>query len=360
MSVLKEELPAEKYLYSTNSPDAYRWYILGRNSFYLDRDYLTATKYLSKAIEIDSNYFSAISFLSIAYWNLAMYDQAKKWCLRAYEKRDQMPPYQQIYINWQYATYYETPVEAINCCKKLLEIDDQVAGVYYVMGFAYHQLYQYDRAISALEEALDIYSKWGTKPLWAFNYIELGLAYHETGQYRKEKRLYKKAEKDFPDDFAIPQRQAVLSFTEGDTVDANKYIEKHISLRKAHAASEADIATSLATIYSESGIMDKAEECYQQALSLEPDKPDRMNTFAYFLIEKDRNINKGLELIDKALELSPDNFRYLYTKGWGLYKQGKYEEALNLLEKSKETRPFYNHSFLLRLEAAKKAVAGQR
>ena len=27
----------------------------------------------------------------------------------------------------------------------------------------------------------------------------LGDAYHKTGQYKKEKKLYKKAEKDFPD-----------------------------------------------------------------------------------------------------------------------------------------------------------------
>ena len=28
-----------------------------------------------------------------------------------------------------------------------------------------------------------------------------------------------------------------------------------------------------------------------------------MNTLAYFLIDKDRNINEGLELVDKAIEI---------------------------------------------------------
>jgi tetratricopeptide (TPR) repeat protein len=53
-----------------------------------------------------------------------------------------------------------------------------------------------------------------------------------------------------------------------------------------------------------------------------------MNSLAWFLINKDRNINEGLELYDKVLESSPDNFNYLQTKGWGLYKQGKYQKAL--------------------------------
>ena len=53
-----------------------------------------------------------------------------------------------------------------------------------------------------------------------------------------------------------------------------------------------------------------------------------LNNLAYFLIDKDRNINEGLELVDKALKLSPDNYNYLHTKGWGLYKQGKYQGSI--------------------------------
>ena len=40
----------------------------------------------------------------------------------------------------------------------------------------------------------------------------------------------------------------------------------------------------------------------------------------------------------KHLELSPDNYNYLDTKGWGLYKQGKYKEALDILQKSWDLR----------------------
>jgi len=70
------------------------------------------------------------------------------------------------------------------------------------------------------------------------------------------------------------------------------------------------------------------------------------------------NIEEGLELIEKALESDPERYIYLDTKGWGLYKQGKYEEALEVLEKSWELKPRYNHEIFLHLEEAKKAVAG--
>ena len=88
-----------------------------------------------------------------------------------------------------------------------------------------------------------------------------------------------------------------------------------------------------------------------------------MNALAYFLIDKGRNVNEGLELINKTLSLSPDQYEYLDTKGWGLFKQGKYQEALVILQKSWDLRmqnAVYDHEAFLHLEAAKKAITGVR
>ena len=73
--------------------------------------------------------------------------------------------------------------------------------------------------------------------------------------------------------------------------------------------------------------MDKAEKYYRQALTLDPESPDRLNSLAYFLIDNDRNLNEGIRLVDNALNLRPDSYNYLHTKGWGLFKQANYEEA---------------------------------
>ncbi len=85
-----------------------------------------------------------------------------------------------------------------------------------------------------------------------------------------------------------------------------------------------------------------------------------MNNLAWLLIDKDRNIAEGLKFIDAALELTPDEYYMVDTKGWGLYKQGKYQEALELLEKAWNLKPIYDHELFLHLEAAKKAVASQK
>ena len=64
-------------------------------------------------------------------------------------------------------------------------------------------------------------------------------------------------------------------------------------------------------------------------------------------------------MVNKALDLRPDHYNYLETKGWGLYKLGKYKEALEVLKRSWELTPVYNHDLYLHLEEAKQALASQ-
>jgi tetratricopeptide (TPR) repeat protein len=352
----KETSPDLKNLVTTSSPEAYRYYIYGRNAFY-KRDYTNAVNWFSQTIAIDSNFIFANVMICMAYSSQGMNNQARIQALRAYEKRDKLPMQQKVIACWLYAVYYETYHEENKYLIQYLEFDDQVPPLYDMLGRNYNGLYQYDRAIPEFEKALEIYDNWGIKPPWVENYTNLGLAYHKTGQYRKEKNLYKKAEQNFPDDPFLIYRQAIISLTEEDTVTANRYIKKYIYLRKEGLASEAAIATNLAFIYSESDNLDKAEEYFREALTLEPGRTVRMNNLALFLIEKDRNINGGMDLIEKALVLSPDNYLFLDTKGWGLYKQGKYKEALEFLEKAWNSKLTYDHDIYLHLEDAKKAVS---
>ena len=360
ISKLKKELPLSyRFAYSTNSPEAFRYFMYGNRSF-VNRDYPTARNWYMQAISADSNLTIAAVYLSASYANQDLYEEGKNWCLQLYKKRELMPLHFKIMINQLYASYFETPNEEIKYLKQSLEIDDQQPFTNWFLGRKYNELLQFDKGIPEFEKALEIHNKWDSKPTWVYNYTMLGYAYHKTGQFKKEKKLYKKAEQDFPDDPVLIYRQAVLSLVEGDEKEAKDYIDKYISIRKENSASEAAIATSLAGIYSEAGILDKAEEYYRHALLLEPENPVRMNNLAYFLIDKDRNLNEGMELIEKALQLSPDTWTLLDTKGWGLFKQGNNQVALEFLEKSDSLKPRYNHALFLHLEAAKKAVASQK
>jgi tetratricopeptide (TPR) repeat protein len=363
ISKLKKEIGSYLSIFeinTTNSAEAFRNYILAEKSRN-NLDFSTAIEYYSQALAVDSDFISIYYLLSLAYYNYGNYDQAKKWCLSVFTKMDQLPLQYKIYANWVHALCFETPLECIKYLRQFQQIDDQSPGPYWSIGNLYNRLYQYVEAIPELEKSLEIYQKLNSKPKWVRNYVSLGLAYHRTGQIRKEKKLYKKAEEYFPKDPALIFRQVVLSLSEGDISKSNQLIEEYKSICKGNSLSEAAIATNMAGIYSEAGIPDKAEEYYRRALTLEPENPLRINNLAYVLIDNDRNINEGLNLVNKVLEKNPDNYSYLDTKGYGLYKQGKYQEALEILQKSWDLRmqqAVYSHPAYLHLEAAKKAIAG--
>jgi len=360
-SILKKDVPPlfEGITGSTDSPDALRNYIEGMNEFG-KRDFPAARERLLAAIAIDSNFLTAYSPLAASYGNQGIYDQAKKWSLKAYEKRDMLPKIERLMVEYTHAIYFGTPTEELKYLRQMNEIDDQSTMVFYSIGNAYRDIYQYEKAISAYERSLEIQKKWEIKPFWVLGYTFLGSAYHKTGQYRKERKLYKKAEKDFPGDPALLHRQAVLALSTGKNREADEYIEQYVSVRKEGLASDAIIASWLGSIYGDAQILDKAEEYYRQSLSMEPESAWLQNNLAYFLIDKEINISEGLQLVDKVLESEPENYLYLDTKGWGLYKQGNYQEALEVLERSWKLKPVYDHDVYLHLEAAKKAAGSQK
>jgi tetratricopeptide (TPR) repeat protein len=75
-------------------------------------------------------------------------------------------------------------------------------------------------------------------------------------------------------------------------------------------------------------------------------------------VDNERNVDEGLALADSALKLKPDDYNLLHIKGWGLFKQGMNQQALELLQKSWDLRKeysVYDHTAYLHLEEVKKA-----
>jgi TolB-like protein len=90
ISNLKKDLShAVQQLAFTNSPEAFRYYISGNNCF-AKGDYATAITWYLQALNIDSSFVTAATWISIAYLNRGLYNEGKKWCLKIYKKREQL------------------------------------------------------------------------------------------------------------------------------------------------------------------------------------------------------------------------------------------------------------------------------
>ncbi|MFN3821012.1 MAG: tetratricopeptide repeat protein [bacterium] len=93
---------------------------------------------------------------------------------------------------------------------------------------------------------------------------------------------------------------------------------------------------------------EKAMRYYEQSLAIEPDNPVLLNNYAYMLAESVQDLNRALDMIEKALKAQPENASFWDTRAWVLYRLGRYEEALEdikraLKNKSEENGEIYEH-----------------
>jgi len=345
--------------YITNSSEAFGYYIHGWDAF-MNLDYQAATEWLSKAIETDSGFISAYVPLLFTYLTSGNDHLAKILCNSAYKKRDELPLKGQITLDYLHAYIFETPNDQIKYLKQFLEIDELNPTYWKLLGLAYSKMYQYNDAAICFEKALEIHKKWGSNFRNPFIYHWLGIAYHKIDEHKKEKEVYELGLSIFPDHTRITQCQAICALSQGNTDEADHLITKYKLIRKnKNLWPESRTLSGVGYIYTEANLFNEAEISYTQGLTLDPGNPSRMYDLAWFLIDHDINVDEGLDLIQNALELRPDNWYYLDTKGWGLYKQGKVEEALKILNDSWNLRPSYRHRGYLHIQEVEKALSSQ-
>jgi tetratricopeptide (TPR) repeat protein len=75
------------------------------------------------------------------------------------------------------------------------------------------------------------------------------------------------------------------------------------------------------------------------ALELKPDQPLVLNYLGYSWIDKGENLERGLKMIEKAVEMRPEDGYIVDSLGWAHYRVGDYSSAVQYLEKAIELVP---------------------
>ena len=125
ITILKKEVMTDISPYVvTNSPSALKYFSRGEGAFY-SRDYVAAIKYFSLSFEADSNFASAIFYLSLSYYQIGRFQDAKKWYSKLDKKREeQMSVPIECWIGWLKGAIYGQPYEGIKSLRHLEKIDD--------------------------------------------------------------------------------------------------------------------------------------------------------------------------------------------------------------------------------------------
>jgi len=83
----------------------------------------------------------------------------------------------------------------------------------------------------------------------------------------------------------------------------------------------------------------KAEKDLLKAMELDQDQALILNYLGYSWVDQNIHLQRGLELIEKAVRLKPDDGYIVDSLGWAHYRLGNFDEAVMYLERAVELRP---------------------
>lgn len=83
---------------------------------------------------------------------------------------------------------------------------------------------------------------------------------------------------------------------------------------------------------------DKAEPNFKRALELNPEQPQVLNYLGYSWVDRNVNLDEGMDMIRRAVELRPNDGYIVDSLGWAHYRLGAFDEAVTELERAIELK----------------------
>ena len=220
------------------------------------------------------------------------------------------------------------------------------------------QLHEPEKAISLLESHLRMQKE--ASPALYFKLIEL---YAKENRLDKVLEVYKKFYEKDPRPVLL-QKIVKLSLYSRDFTGLSRFLEKHPGNEKLlymlyKEQKRYDKAIALAKrryeethrpkwlaeeailIFEEAkarkkmspAVMKKFRSLFDRALKEGVDDSLYLNYYGYTLIDEGWDLDRGIDLVRRALRQQPDNPYYLDSLAWGLYKKGECDEAYRTMQK---------------------------
>jgi tetratricopeptide (TPR) repeat protein len=187
-------------------------------------------------------------------------------------------------------------------------------------------LYQAGR----LDDALELLRKsQATEPLAAGKRTELLLRAGEEGRAR---RLLRSLERSGGPEETLA---AVRAF------HSQQRYEETVPVLGALAAEHpsVEIYFLLGAAEERTGDTPGAAATFLRLLEMQPDHAPALNYLGYMWADRGENLERALEMVEKAVEIDPHNGAYIDSLGWIQYRLGKYAEAREHLEEAARLVP---------------------
>ncbi|MEP9370875.1 tetratricopeptide repeat protein [Mesorhizobium sp. KR1-2] len=190
------------------------------------------------------------------------------------------------------------------------------------------------------QEAIDLYRRVpADSPLKRSAELQLGLNLADLKQHDEAITLLKSLLEQAPDDMrAYLALGGVYASTENFRAAAEVY-DKAVERLKKPEKSDWNIFYQRGIAYERLKEWPKAEPNFREALKLMPDQPQVLNYLGYSWVDMNTNLDEGLAMIRKAVDLRPSDGYIVDSLGWAYYRLGRFDEAVTELERAVSLKP---------------------
>lgn len=122
----------------------------------------------------------------------------------------------------------------------------------------------------------------------------------------------------------------------GEAADA---YARALDLAPAAGADRWQILLMRGSALEQSGSWATAEPVLREAMTLAPDRGIVLNYLGYSLLEHGGDLDEAERLIARAHDLNPEQGAIVDSLGWVNYRQGRFEQAIQLLERAAASEP---------------------
>jgi len=182
----------------------------------------------------------------------------------------------------------------------------------------------------ALEEFADISDDPASNPELCYY---LGLCHTQLEQYDEALLYLEQVVTTDLNILHIYQSRMILSYIYTKT-GRFKLAEFELESLLNSGYESAQVYSAYGYVAYQSGRTDEALGYLSEALNLDQDNVNAMNSLGYILAEEEKELDRALTLCRRAVERQPENPSYLDSLGWVYFKLGRISEARATLRKA--------------------------
>jgi tetratricopeptide (TPR) repeat protein len=294
-------------------------------AYHIDKkEFVKANKLALKLIKKDKT-AKNLELVALSYEGLKEYDKALKFYEEAYQDKKEVYSLLKIFDILYLKT--DKKQKAI----RLFETHTALYGCDKIICSRLLQHYAYKQDSYNVERILKTLYKKSKDPLYAKKLIQFYAAnksYDKAIEFLKESKF---------DDLLLLD----MYTSKKDYKSAMKLADKLYDEKKEPSLLARSAILEYESSHSKNSkqLLESVSKKFENVIK-ELDDPLYYNYYGYLLIDHDIDVDRGMELVKKALKVEPDSPFYIDSIAWGMYKkddcQGAYTLLKPIAEKEKE------------------------